>query len=74
MFIETSAKTGYNVKQMFVRLADALPQSGFLDSTYNHKPVAANKTLNTSSVVLKSSKSDLQISKETEKRRKFCPC
>lgn len=35
MFIETSAKTGYNVKQLFRRVAAALPG---MDSTVDSKP------------------------------------
>ena len=54
MFIETSAKTGFNVKKMFVRLASALPPSGNSCSIPNHKPITRNKDLTTSTVVLKS--------------------
>ena len=74
MFIETSAKTGCNVKQMFVRLASALPSSGHSCSISSYKPVAMNKSLNTSSVVLKSSQNDIPSAKEKERRRKFCAC
>ena len=74
MFIETSAKTGFNVKKMFVRLASALPPSGNSCSIPNHKPITRNKDLTTSTVVLKSSQSDLHSVKETERKRKFCAC
>ncbi len=62
MFIETSAKAGYNVKQLFRRVAAALPG---MDETVNG---GQNNNRDMTEVVLK------DISGLEQEERSRCPC
>ena len=45
MFIETSAKGGYNVKQMFAQIAAALPGMGNVNANNNNNSVQEQKVV-----------------------------
>ena len=74
IFIETSAKTGYNVKRMFMRLASALPPTG---SVYDVNPKNPN-TLNDKNTWMhaqpKSSSSEFEVNKPSSRKSHFCQC
>ena len=74
MFIETSARTGYNVKRMFLRLASALPPSGNIFDLDREILNTKDKNVKDSSVVLKSTECEPQADSEQNKRKSFCAC
>ena len=74
MFIETSARTGYNVKRMFLQLASALPPSGNAFELGKEKLSPKNEQLCGPSVVLKSAECESECNNDKTTRRTFCAC
>ena len=62
MFIETSAKGGYNVKQMFAQIAAALPGMGSANANANNNNVQEQKVVLTDEPV------------EAKEDKKGCKC
>ena len=74
MFIETSAKTGYNVKRMFMRLASALPPSGYFYSENHQNRNTITDTSHMTSVVLKSTTGESDLNVGSAQKKNLCSC
>ena len=74
MFIEASAKTGYNIKRMFMRLASALPPTGSIHDV-NHQAQNTLHDKNTCArVQLKTFPQEFEMNKSSRGKRHFCSC
>ena len=74
MFIETSARTGFNVKRMFLQLASALPPSGNAFELEKKTLNTENEKICGPGVVLKPTEHESECNGDKTARRTFCAC
>ena len=72
MFMETSAKTGHNVKRMFVRLASEITPEYYKQSDIPSSRM--RKNFDTTTVILKPHEDISHSHEMTSRKRKFCLC